>query len=135
MSSTRRKKSSQADGYVGILAADIHFPENGSLKDKRQYLRSLKAGLARRLGASVAEVGYHDRWQRSRLVISVCSPSFPEVERALDLAVRFFEARDLLLAGVHREIVKVEGGEACGFPGESERFWQERDFLAAAGGE
>src|SRR3990170_4395800 len=69
LSSTKRKKSRQANGYVGILAADIHFPENGSLKDKRQYLRSLKAGLSQKMGASVAEVGFHDLWQRSRLVL------------------------------------------------------------------
>jgi len=101
----------QPDGYVGILAADIHFPENGSLKDKRQYLRSLKAGLVRRLGASVAEVGYHDLWQRSRIILSLCGGSHHETARALDLAVQFLEQRDYQLAVTHREIIKVEGGE------------------------
>jgi len=101
----------QPDGYVGILAADIHFPENGSLKDKRQYLRSLKAGLARRLGASVAEVGYHDLWQRSRIILSLCGGSHHDTARALDLAVQFLEQRDYQLAVTHREIIKIEGGE------------------------
>ncbi len=110
LSSSRRKKLQQADGYVGILAADIHFPENGSLKDKRQHLRSLKAGLARRLGASVAEVGYHDLWQRSRIILSLCSNSFSETERALDMAIDFMEQRDHQLSEVHTEIVKVEAG-------------------------
>lgn len=109
MSSTKRKKLRQADGYVGILAADIHFPENGSLKDKRQYLRSLKSGLSRKLGASVAEVGFHDLWQRSRVVLSLSSSSPQELNRSLDNAVRYLEERDYHLAGVHREIVKVEG--------------------------
>jgi hypothetical protein len=109
LSSTRRKKSSQAaDGYVGILAADIHFPENGSLKDKRQYLRSLKASLSRRLGASVAEVGYHDLWQRSRIILSLSSSSLPELERSLDMGVRYLESRDFQIADLHREIIKVE---------------------------
>jgi len=98
----------QPDGYVGILAADIHFPENGSLKGKRQYLRSLKAGLARKLGASVAEVGYHDLWQRTRIILSLCGTSFRETERALDLALRFLEQRDYQMSAVYREIVKVE---------------------------
>lgn len=110
MSSMRRKRSNRsADGYVGILAADIHFPDNGSLKDKRQYLRSLKAGLSRKLGASVAEVGFHDLWQRSRLLVSLCSPSVPEVNRALDLAIAYMEERDYHIVGIYREIVKVEG--------------------------
>ncbi len=107
LSSTRRKKLSQADGYVGILAVDIHFPENGSLKDKRQHLRSLKARLSRQMGASVAEIGFHDLWQRSRLVISYCSPSFPEASRALAEAERLIESRGLELVDIRRETVKV----------------------------
>ena len=99
----------QADGYVGILAADIHFPENGSLKDKRQHLRSLKAGLANKLGASVAEVGFHDLWQRSRIILSLCANSFQGTERALDLAVGYLDRCDCQFSYVHREIVKVEG--------------------------
>lgn len=111
MSSTRRKKLRQANanGYVGILAAEIHFPGNGSLKDKRQYLRSLKAGLSQKFGASVAEVGFQDLWQRTRLVLSLSSPSVTDLNRSLDHAVRYLEERDYHLTGVHREIVKVEG--------------------------
>ncbi len=109
MSSTRRKKLNRADGYVGILAANIHFPGNGSLKDKRQYLRSLRAILNRRLGASVAEVGYHDLWQRSRLIVSISSMSYPETDRVLDRAARIIEGRDLQLSAVFREIIKVDG--------------------------
>ncbi len=108
LSSTRRKKLQQANGYVGILAADIHFPENGSLKDKRQQLRSLKANLARKFGASVAEVGFHDLWQRSRLVLSLCSPSFQELDRSMDMAMSYLEGRDIHLSSIHREIIKVE---------------------------
>lgn len=111
LSSTRRKKSQQSDGYVGILAADIHFPENGSLKDKRQYLRSIKAGLARRFGASVSETGFHDLWQRSRLVLSLCSPTAGELEKSLDKAVFFLEEKDLHLRIAHREIIRIEGEE------------------------
>ena len=57
-------------GYVGILSAELHFPENGSLKGKRKELLSVKAQLQRRFGASVAEVDHHDLWQRSRVTLS-----------------------------------------------------------------
>lgn len=111
MSSTRRKRSRQsADGFVGILAVELHFPEGGSLKDKRQHLRSIKAGLSRKLGAAIAETGFHDLWQRTRLLVSVCSGSAYEAERSLDLAITYLEARDYLVSAIHREIVKVEGG-------------------------
>lgn len=109
MSSTRRKKLLQANGFVGILAADIHFPENGSLKDKRQRLRSLKANINRKFGASVAEVGYHDLWQRSRVIISISSPSSKDLDIAMDKAVSYMEAQDYDLSGIYQEIIKVEG--------------------------
>ncbi len=98
----------RADGYVGILAADIHFPENGSLKDKRRHLRSLKTTLARRYGASVSEVGFQDLWQRTRLLISITAASSSDLERALDLAFGQLEQGEGLLSAVHREIIKVE---------------------------
>jgi len=45
-----------ADGYVGILWVELHFPEASSLKGKRKYVKSAKAQLQHRFGASVAEV-------------------------------------------------------------------------------
>lgn len=53
--------------FVCLIRIDLHFPENGSLKGKRKELQSVKAQLQRRFGASVAETGYHDLWQRSEL--------------------------------------------------------------------
>ncbi len=108
MSSTRRKRSNRADGYVGILAVDIHFPENGSLKDKRQFLRGLKANLIRKFGASVAEVGYHELWQRTRLILSLSSSSCSELEQSLGRMVGFIERRDCQLSTVQKEIIKME---------------------------
>ena len=31
-------------GYVGILAFELHFPEAGSLKGKRKFVRSACSG-------------------------------------------------------------------------------------------
>lgn len=112
-SSSRRKKLKEANGYVGILAVDIHLPQNGSLKDKRQQLRSLKAALSRKLGASVAETGYHDLWQRSHIVISISAGNVAELDRALDLATRMIEGKDLQLAGARREIIRIGDEELC----------------------
>ena len=47
-------------GWVGILTCELHFPEAHSLKEKRHHLRSAKAQLQHRVGASVAEVDHHD---------------------------------------------------------------------------
>ena len=53
-------------GYVGILSAELHFPENGSLKGKRKELLSVKAQLQRRFGASVAEANDIERREQRR---------------------------------------------------------------------
>ena len=57
--------------YVCVLAINLHFPDNGSLKGKRKELSSLKAQLHRRFGAAVAETDHHELWQRSELTAAL----------------------------------------------------------------
>ncbi|MGZ4398907.1 MAG: DUF503 domain-containing protein [Gaiellaceae bacterium] len=97
-----------AAGYVGILSAELHFPESGSLKDKRQFLRSTKAQLQRRFGASVAEVDHHDVWQRARLTLACTAAEYHELVRLLDGAERFLASQPYELGAVWREIVTPE---------------------------
>ena len=58
-------------GYVGVLSVELHFPEAGSLKGKRKYVKSAKAQLQNRFGVSVAEVDHHELWQRSELTAAL----------------------------------------------------------------
>jgi uncharacterized protein len=95
-------------GYVGILSAELHFPENGSLKGKRKELLSVKAQLQRRFGASVAEVDHHDLWQRSRLMLSCVARGHREVEQLLDGAERYLAGQAFELGLIEREIVTLD---------------------------
>ena len=81
-------------GYVGILTFELHFPEAGSLKGKRRFVRSAKAQLQNRLGASVAEVDHHDLWQRARLTIACVAREAREAERLLDEAERYLVGQE-----------------------------------------
>jgi uncharacterized protein YlxP (DUF503 family) len=94
-----------AAGYVGILSAELHFPEAGSLKGKRKHLQSAKAQLRRRFGVSVAEVDHHDRWQRSRLTVACAAEGHRELQELLDAAERYLSAQDFELVRVEREVV------------------------------
>ena len=76
-------------GFVGILSFELHLPDGGSLKGKRKHLLHTKAQLERRFGASVAEVDYHDRWQRSRLTMAIVRREHNAVQQALDDAERY----------------------------------------------
>ncbi|HET7743613.1 MAG TPA: DUF503 domain-containing protein [Gaiellaceae bacterium] len=94
-----------ATGYVGILSVELHFPESGSLKGKRRFVKSAKAQLHERFGASVAEVDHQDLWQRSRLTIACAASGHHELEQILDAAVRYLGAQEYELVRVEREVV------------------------------
>jgi uncharacterized protein len=95
-------------GYVGILSAELHFPDNHSLKGKRKELLSVKAQLQRRFGAAVAEVDHHDVWQRSRLTLSCVAREHAELLGLLDGAERFLASQAFELIRVEREVVTLD---------------------------
>jgi uncharacterized protein YlxP (DUF503 family) len=95
-------------GWVGILSAELHFPEAHSLKEKRMYLRSAKSQLQNRFGAAVAEVDHHDVWQRARITAALVTREHGEAERLLADAERYLASREWELGLVEREIVGPE---------------------------
>jgi uncharacterized protein YlxP (DUF503 family) len=95
-------------GYVGILSAELHFPENGSLKGKRKELLSIKAQLQRRFGAAAAEVDHHELWQRARITLSCVAREHHEVEQLLGGAERFLAGQAFELGRVEREVVVLD---------------------------
>jgi uncharacterized protein len=95
-------------GYVGILSVELHFPEAGSLKGKRKFVKSAKAQLQNRFGAAVAEVDHHDLWQRSRLTVACVAREHKEVAQLLEEAVRYLNGQDYVLVRAEREVVSPD---------------------------
>jgi uncharacterized protein YlxP (DUF503 family) len=95
-------------GYVGILSVELHFPEAGSLKGKRKFVKSAKVQLQNRFGASVAEVDHHELWQRSRLTVACAAREHNEAARLLEEAVRYLNGQEYELVGVERDVVALE---------------------------
>src|SRR4051812_40916854 len=92
-------------GFVGILSVELHFPESGSLKGKRKFVKSAKAQLQHRFGASVAEVDHHELWQRARLMVACVARDHREIERLLDDAERYLSGQEFELISTEREVV------------------------------
>ena len=92
-------------GYVGILCVELHFPENGSLKGKRKYLKSARAQLHERFGAAVAEVDHHDLWQRAGLTVACAARRHRELQELLDAVERYLGSQDFVLTRSDREVV------------------------------
>src|SRR2546428_7492194 len=95
-------------GYVGILSVELHFPEAGSLKGKRKFVKSAKAQLQHRFGVSVAEVDHHDLWQRSRLTLACVAREYHEAEQLLDEAERYLVGQEFDVARIERRVVGPE---------------------------
>ena len=72
------------------------------------HLRSAKAQLQNRVGASVAEVDHHDLWQRSRLTLSCVAREYREAERLLDEAERWLNGQEWEVARADRDVVTLE---------------------------
>jgi uncharacterized protein len=97
-----------AMGYVGILTCELHFPAAHSLKEKRHFLRSAKANLQNRVGASIAEVDHHDLWQLARITVACVAREHREVERLLDEAERWLRGQEWELGSAERLVVDPE---------------------------
>jgi uncharacterized protein len=95
-------------GYVGILSVELHFPEAGSLKGKRKYVKSTKAQLQNRFGVAVAEVDHHELWQRSRLTLSCVTREYREAEQLLDEAERYLNGQEYELGSRERDVVTLD---------------------------
>ncbi len=76
---------------VGICTLILYLPGVGSLKGKRQIIRSLKERIQNRFNVSIAEVGDQDLWQRSVLGIACVGNDRGFVNQVLDKVLDFVE--------------------------------------------
>ena len=95
-------------GYLGVLSVELHFPAAGSLKGKRKFVKSAKAQLQNRFGASVAEVDHHELWQRSRLTLACVAREYGEAQKLLDEAERYLHGQEWELVGANRQVIACE---------------------------
>ena len=58
---------------IGVCRVKLRFPENQSLKGKRQVLKSITSRLRSQFNISVAEVDDNDLWQLATLGICCVS--------------------------------------------------------------
>jgi uncharacterized protein YlxP (DUF503 family) len=74
---------------VGVCRVKLRFPENLSLKGKRQILKSITTRLRNRFNVSVAEVDDHELWQLATLGICYVSNDSRFTNEVLSKVVDF----------------------------------------------
>lgn len=80
--------------FVGVGRYELFLPASGSLKDKRQVLRSVTAVVRKKFNVAIAEVEHQDLWQRTAFGVSCvaesmghCQKMLQEVEKAIARSV------------------------------------------------
>lgn len=81
---------------VGICRVELFLPNNGSLKEKRRSLNSLKERLKNTFDVSVAEVDGQEFWQRAVLGMALVGNEKKHVNRVLDKAVGLIRGNPLV---------------------------------------
>jgi uncharacterized protein YlxP (DUF503 family) len=94
--------------FLVALTIHLHLPDNGSLKGKRKELLSVRSALSRRFGASVAEVGEQDLWQRATLAAGLVGRSAGDLEHVADGIERYLIARFPEGVRLERRLVSFE---------------------------
>src|SRR2546423_8623754 len=69
--------------FIGIGRFDLYIPASASLKDKRHVVRSVVTVVSNKFKVAIAEVDYHDLWQRSAIGVSCVASSVGHCRRIL----------------------------------------------------
>ncbi len=80
---------------IGACSLELYLPGNGSLKGKRQIIKSLIARLRREFNVSVAEVGANDMWQSAVIGVVCVSNERNYAHGLLTRVVRWVEENRL----------------------------------------
>jgi uncharacterized protein len=76
---------------VGICSLKIVMYEPGSLKAKRQIIKSVIERVKSRFNVSIAEVGEQDKWQIAEIGFCCISNSKKHLDEVMNNVIKFIE--------------------------------------------
>lgn len=79
--------------FIGVLEVSFRLPESGSLKDKRQVVRSLKDRIRNRYNVSVAETEGQQTWRSCTLAFAAAASQRAVIERDFETIINLIESR------------------------------------------
>jgi uncharacterized protein YlxP (DUF503 family) len=72
------------------------------------HLRRVRDQVTRRFGATFAEVGHQDLWQRSRVVVAVASSDLQVLDETLGRIKAYLDSQEWVLTFCGTEVVDVD---------------------------
>lgn len=93
---------------VGALTVTLQVPESGSLKEKRQVIRSLTSRLRNTFNVAIAEVGDQDLWQSAVIGVACVSGSGRHADEICQKVLAFVDREaDALIVASQFELVHL----------------------------
>ncbi|MGF1760898.1 DUF503 domain-containing protein [Photobacterium sagamiensis] len=90
--------------FITLLTIELVIPHAQSLKEKRSEVRGLKDRIRNKFNASVAEVGFQDKWQRAVLAVCLVGSDKRQLESNTDrIRTLCEEAADIEIAAIVQE--------------------------------
>jgi uncharacterized protein YlxP (DUF503 family) len=91
--------------FIGVCTIEMHVPASGSLKTKRQALKSIKDRIRSKFNVSVAEIADNDLWQKASLAIAAVSNDKSHLNQTLDHVLNLVRSvPDITLLDYHIEL-------------------------------
>lgn len=76
---------------IGLLTLEIYIPYSHSLKEKRKTLNKLKDRLKKKFNVAFAELGYLNKWQRSKIGLVTLNAQKNMIEKIFQKIIREIE--------------------------------------------
>ncbi|MDQ0217035.1 uncharacterized protein YlxP (DUF503 family) [Peribacillus cavernae] len=77
---------------IGLAKCECIIHDARTLKEKRAVLQRVMTRLKQKFNISVAETGYQDVWQRTKIAIVTVTSSRKATERELQNALQFLDS-------------------------------------------
>jgi uncharacterized protein YlxP (DUF503 family) len=90
--------------HIGACVVTLHLEASGSLKEKRQVIRSLQERLRRQFNVAVAEVEEQDAWKTAVLGLTVVGNEAGHAARQIERIVEAIEETRLDAEVVDRQV-------------------------------
>jgi uncharacterized protein YlxP (DUF503 family) len=81
---------------IGVCEVELYIPNALSLKDKRRYLQSLIKRLRNNFNASVAEIEYKDKWQKTVIGIACIEDGRGKLDTVFSDIINYISREDSL---------------------------------------
>ncbi|MFP5111287.1 DUF503 domain-containing protein [Bacillaceae bacterium C204] len=89
---------------IGVAECECMIYDAHSLKEKRAVLQRILTRLKQKFNVSVAEVGFRDVWQRTKIAIVVVTSTRVNTEHELNNALKFIDS----FPEIERTITEIE---------------------------